>query len=185
MKKLALTQIILGILVVGSLVFWIGWVQTGYHDAFGADPDGNIRFRILGLLKPNPLMGVWAVIYFMLGLSVLGSGIAQFLKGRRSKTAEEDKLEVSNENRGVRLSMTQIVLGALIIGSLVWFTGWVEWDYHPITRLVEGVEVEIRPLPGWMVRMISWKVLSFILGLGITGTGIVQLVKARSNETGN
>ena len=99
MKKLAIAQIVLGILVVGSLVFWIGWVQTGYHDAFGVDPDGNIRFRILGLLKPNPLMGVWVVIYFMLGLSVFGCGIAQYFKARRSKTAEEDKLEFSNENR--------------------------------------------------------------------------------------
>ncbi len=179
MKKLAIAQIILGILVVGSLVFWIGWVQTGYHDAFGVDPDGNIRIRILGLVASRPLIGVWAVIYFMLGSSVLGLGIAQYFKARRSKIAEEDKLEVSNENRGVRLSMTQIVLGALIIGSLVWFIGWVEWNYHPVTRLIEGVKVEIRPLPGWMIRMISWKTASFMLGLMVIGCGIVQLVKER------
>ena len=85
MRKLAITQIVLGVLVVGSLVFWMGWVSTGYHDAFGVDPDGNIRIRILGLVAPRPLIWVWAGIYFMLGLSVLGCGIAQFLKAKGLK----------------------------------------------------------------------------------------------------
>ena len=85
----------------------------------------------------------------------------------------------------MKLAMTQIVLGVFIIGSLVWFIGWVEPHYGSFTKLIEDVEVEFHPLPGWMIRMISWKVVSFVLGLGITGTGIVQLVKARSNETSN
>ncbi len=103
MKKLAIAQIALGILVVGSLVFWMGWVQTGYHDAFGVDPDGNIRIRILGLVAPRPLIGVWAVIYFMLGLSVFGCGTAQLVKARHKTTGKGDKLESGDENRVVKV----------------------------------------------------------------------------------
>ncbi len=103
MTKLAITQIVLGILVVGSLVFWMVWVQTGYHDAFGVDPDGNIRIRILGLTKQNPLEPAWMVTYFMLGLSVLGSGIAQYFKARRKKTAKGDRLERGAESKVVEV----------------------------------------------------------------------------------
>ena len=103
MTKLAITQIILGMLVVGSLVFWMGWVQTGYHDAFGVDPDGNIRIRILGLTKQNPLEPVWIVVYFMLGLSVFGCGIGQLAKARHKTTGKGNKLENGDENRVVRV----------------------------------------------------------------------------------
>ena len=167
----------LGVLVVGSLVFWMGWVSPGYHDAFGVDPDGNIRIRILGLIAPRPLIGVWAGIYFMLGLSVLGSGIAQHLSARRQAVGR------GGQAWGIRFAITQIVLGVLTVGSLVWFIGWVEWDYGSVTRLIEGVEVEIRPLPGWVVRLISWKAASFGLGLGVIGLGIAQFVKARGVES--
>ena len=79
----------------------------------------------------------------------------------------------------MKLAVTQIVLGALIIGSLAWFIGWVEWDYGSVTRLIEGVNVEIRPWPGWTMRLISWKAVSFILGLLVLGFGITQFVKAK------
>ncbi len=85
----------------------------------------------------------------------------------------------------MKLAITQIVLGALIVSSLVWFIGWVEWDYGSLTILREGIEVEMLPLPGWMVRMISWKVVSFVLGLAVLGTGITQKVKAVRHETSN
>ena len=79
----------------------------------------------------------------------------------------------------MKLAITQIVLGVLIVGSLVWFIGWVEWDYGSFTKLIEDVEVEFHPLPGWIVRLISWKTASFVLGLSVFGLGIVQLAKAR------
>ncbi len=77
------------------------------------------------------------------------------------------------------LAITQSVLGVLIVGSLVWFIGWVEPDYGSVTRLIEGVEVEIRPLPGWIMRLISWKAASFVLGFSVLSLGIAQLVKAK------
>ncbi len=79
----------------------------------------------------------------------------------------------------MKLTITQIVLGVLIIGSLVWFIGWVEWDYGSFTILREGIEVQMLPLPGWIVRMISWKAVSFMLGLSVLGCGIAQFVKVK------
>ena len=79
----------------------------------------------------------------------------------------------------MRLAITQITLGVLIIGSLVWFIGWVEPDYGSFTILREGIEVEMLPLPGWIVRMISWKAASFVLGLSVLGCGIAQFVKVK------
>ena len=79
----------------------------------------------------------------------------------------------------MRLAIAQIVLGVLIVGSLVWFIGWVEWEYGSYTKLDKDVEVVIHPLPGWIIRMISWKVASFLLGLSVLGCGIAQFIKAR------
>ncbi len=79
----------------------------------------------------------------------------------------------------MKLAITQIVLSVLIVGSLVWFIGWVEWDYGSFTKLIRGIEVEFHPLPGWTMRLISWKVISFMLGLSVLGCGIAQFVKAR------
>ena len=79
----------------------------------------------------------------------------------------------------MKLAITQVILGILIVGSLVWFIGWVEPDYGSHTRLIGGAEVEFHPLPGWIVRLISWKAVSFVLGLSVLGCGIAQFVKAR------
>ena len=79
----------------------------------------------------------------------------------------------------MRLAIAQIVLGVLIVGSLVWFIGWVELDYGSYTKLYKDVEVVIHPLPGWLIQLISWKVASFLLGLSVLGLGIAQFVKAK------
>ena len=102
MKKLAIAQIILGIVVVGSLIYWGEWVSTGYHIHEGTGDDGTIR-RILGLTKQNPLELAWMVVYFMLGLSVFGCGIAQFVKARHKTTGKGDKLESGDENRVMKV----------------------------------------------------------------------------------
>ena len=41
------------------------------------------------------------------------------------------------------------------------------------------MEVEMHPLTEWVIRMISWKAASFVLGLSVLGLGIAQFVKAR------
>ena len=103
MKKLTFTQIILGMLVVGSLIYWMVWLSTGYYHSVGTDPDGNIILHVMGLPKPNPFMEVWAVVYLMLGLSVLGCGIAQYFKARRQSAGIGDKPESGDENTVVKV----------------------------------------------------------------------------------
>lgn len=167
-KKLAIAQIILGALVVGSLIYWMGWLSSGYHIREGIAPDGT-RVRTMPLLAPNPPLYAWQIVHPMLGLAVLGCGIAQFFK-----------------SMGRRLAIAQVVLGALLIASLVWFIGWVEWDYGPNTVFREHFgEIEMKNLPGWEIRLIIWKIASFIPGLSVVGTGIVQKVKAGRHETSN
>lgn len=102
MKKLAIAQIVLGILVVGSLFAWMVWLSTGYHRSVGTDPDGNIILGVLGLLKPNSLMDVWTVVYLVLGLSVLGCGIAQYVRVRRQAIGMGDELEGGDESGKVQ-----------------------------------------------------------------------------------
>lgn len=80
----------------------------------------------------------------------------------------------------MKLAIIQIVLGALIVGLLVWFIGWVEPDYGSYTRLIEGVEVKLLPVPGWIMGAIFWKTVSFLLGLAILSCGIVQYKRARA-----
>ena len=168
MKKLAIVQIILGALVVGSLIYWIGWISSGYHTREGIIPDGYI-VRELPLLAPNPALDVWSILYPALGLAVLGCGIAQYFG-----------------TGGKRLAVAQIVLGVLVISSLVWFIGWVEWDYGPCIRVMEPWgEIEMKHLPGWEMRLIIWKIACFILGVAVVGTGIVQKVKVGRHEAGN
>ena len=120
-----------------------------------------------------PLLEIWPFVYFSLGIVVFGFGIAQYLNARRQA------IGIGRQAWGIRFAITQIVLGVVIVGSLVWFIGWVELDYGSYTKLYKDVEVVIHPLPEWLIRLISWKVVSFVLGLAILGCGIAQYLKAR------
>ncbi len=160
MKKLAIAQIILGALIIGSVIYWLGWLSDGYHILEGTTPNGH-TIHTLPLLAPNPPMDVWTLLQPSLGLAVLGCGIAQLFR-------------IRNEN----LAIAQIVLGGFIISSLVWFTGWVEYDYGALTIVRDGYgEIEMHRLPEWIVRLTIWKTVSFILSLLVIGTGIVQLTR--------
>ena len=84
-----------------------------------------------------------------------------------------------------KLAIAQIVLGVLVVISLVWFIGWVEWEYGPYIYMTERYgEIEMKLLPNWEMRLTIWKV-SFIISAGVICTGIAQRVKAERNETGN
>ncbi len=85
-KKLAITQIILGALIIGSAVYWIGWLSDGYHILEGTTPDGE-TIRTFPLLAPNPPMYIWSLLQPSLGLAVLGCGIVQLFRTRSEKLA--------------------------------------------------------------------------------------------------
>jgi len=165
MKKLAIIQIILGILIVLSMIYWVSWLSNGYHVREGLTPDGTTIISN-SLIMQNRALDVWSMLYPALGLAILGCGTAQcFRPGSKY------------------LVIGQIVLGALVIAALIWFVGWVEWDYGPFMYMTEKYgEIEMKHLPGWEARLIIWKVISFLLGVGVVETAIVQQVKAGKRE---
>ena len=77
-------------------------MSTGYYESVGTTPDGNIIHE-LGLQKPNPLMDAWAIVYPLLGLSVLSCGIAQFVKARHKITGKAAELNSGNESSEVKV----------------------------------------------------------------------------------
>ena len=103
MTKLAIAQIVLGVLIVGSIFAWMVWISPDYHIREGIIPGSDTVIRSIGLIKPNPLLGAWAVVYLILGLSVFGCGIAQYFKARQQTISKGDKLESGDENRVVKV----------------------------------------------------------------------------------
>ena len=79
----------------------------------------------------------------------------------------------------MKLAILQVIAGILIIGLLVWFIGWVEPDNGSITRVFEGIEVELYPPTGWNALLLTWKVSSFILGVAVLSCGVIQYLRER------
>ncbi len=82
-KKLAIMQIIAGVLITAVSIFITRW---GYPLVFIVPmPEGSNLLRSVNI-NPGPTM-VFAifltVLTFLLGLAVLGVGIAQFIKARK------------------------------------------------------------------------------------------------------
>ena len=100
MKKLAIAQMVLGVLVVGSLIFWVGWVSTGYLYAEGTVPGTDIHVGVFGNPGRATLLDTWPLVYFAPGLAVIGCGIAQYFKARRQAAGKGDELE-SGDDSGV------------------------------------------------------------------------------------
>jgi hypothetical protein len=171
LKKLAIVQVALGVLIVGSLVFWSLVVLEGYLTVEATVPQGDVGvtvFRNPGYAGP---LEIWRFGYPLLGLLVAGFGIAQYVSARRRERTVQ-----GTENR---LAIVQIALGTLVVASLIWFIGWLEFDYGSSIIVHEGIEIELHHAPGWYIKMIFWKVVSFILGLAVITCGAVQLRKDR------
>ena len=104
MNKLAIAQIVVGILVVGSLIYWIGWLSTGYLYAEGTVPGTDIHVGVFS----NPgratlFCKTWPLLYFTQGLAVLGCGISQYFKARRQSAVKGNKPESGDENTVVKV----------------------------------------------------------------------------------
>ena len=167
MKKLAITQIVLGVLIIGSYFVFIMFVTPGYFRQEIIDAEGNVIGFVSGLHKPNVLLGIWTLVHPALGLAVFGCGIAQLIQARLRST-------------GTVLTIAQITLGALILFSLAVFIIWAEpnWQPMPIDLEFAGSQaVLIRHNPKWVMLLITWKVASFILGLSVAGCGATQSIK--------
>ena len=166
--RLAIAQIVLGILIFTSLFLFMEYVIPGYYYEVMIDSNGNVIGRVFGLHKPNVPLNVWLFTYPALGLAVFGCGVAQYLQARR-KTIN------------TVLTIIQVILGVLIVASLVVFIIWAEPHFEPYTRFIQDgtVEVVVQKDPNWIVLQVSWKAVGFLLGLSVLGCGIAQYLKAR------
>ena len=82
--KLAITQIILGVFILASLFGFAAWVEPGFtHIRIPSAEGGDVITDIFLNPGRNIPMVIWSAVYFVLGLSVLGCGIAQFVKEKR------------------------------------------------------------------------------------------------------
>jgi len=91
------------VLIVGSIFAWMVWISPGYHIREGIIPGSDTVIRSIGLIKPNPPLYFWAVVYPILGLSVFGCGIAQYFKAKQQTTHNEDALESGDESKAVKV----------------------------------------------------------------------------------
>jgi hypothetical protein len=84
--KLAIAQVVLGLLIIGSFFAFVNWVSNGYNVYEGTIAGSDIIVRVF--LNPGrvPLYQVWSLIYLGLGVVVTGCGIAQLIKSRREGT---------------------------------------------------------------------------------------------------
>ena len=86
MRKLAIAQIVLGVLIIGALVWFIGWVEYGYGSFIETveNPAGGGMVEVEMNHVPGWFvkMITWKAAGFMLGLSVLGCGLAQWFRAR-------------------------------------------------------------------------------------------------------
>jgi len=86
--KLAITQIVLGVFILASLFGFAAWVEPGFtHIQIPPTEDSNIVTEIFLNPGRNIPIVIWSAVYFVLGLSVLGCGIAQFVKVKGLKGA--------------------------------------------------------------------------------------------------
>ncbi len=162
--KLAVTQMVLGALIMMSIFLFVEYVIPGYYDEVMIDSNGNVIGHVLGgLHKPNVLLDIWSIIYPVLGLAVFGCGLAQYLQARRKTTT-------------IALTNIQIILGLLILASLVVFIFRVEPRFEPYTKFIENGtrEVIVQKDHNWVVLQISWKVVSLLLAISVLGCGIAQ-----------
>ena len=82
--KLAITQMALGILILASLFGFSAWVEPSFtHIQIPPTEGSNIVTKIFLNPGRNIPMRSWMVVYLVLGLSVLGCGIAQFVEVKR------------------------------------------------------------------------------------------------------
>jgi len=166
--KLAIVQLVQGVLTVASAVLFSAGVMPGYWCASGVvGPDRSIIVNVFGNPGRNTVMETWLWCYLALALAILVVGIA-FSIG-------------TGRNARLTLATAQTVLGAFVVAALVVYMVWLEPGWVPHTKFMENVgeEVVVRHDPGWVMLQLFWKAASLVVGLGVTGLGLMQWRRLR------
>ena len=83
MKKLAIAQMVLGLLIIGSLLAFVIWIEPGFYHVELLNKEGIPIGAVFFNPGRNIRMRAFETVYLVLGLSVLGCGIAQFVKSKK------------------------------------------------------------------------------------------------------
>ena len=83
MKRIAIAQVVLGVLIIGSFFAFMQGVYRGYNTLEGTFPGTDNVVRVLMNPGQATLIGAWQFVYLAVGLVVTGCGIALFIKTQR------------------------------------------------------------------------------------------------------
>ncbi len=156
--KLSITQIVLGALIVLAAIFIARWMifgATSLLDLTVLDENGVM---IADVFPEHEVLFTVARYSFPL---LLGLGLVVLVRGASWKRTENRK----------KLSITQIIAGVLVVAISVFILRW-------------GYALEfVVPIAGGPVLEMAYarnvNLLTAVLGLVVTGTGIAQFIKAR------
>jgi hypothetical protein len=176
--KYSLVSASLGALIFAVTYLFVAYIQRGYHSARWFDPVNNINMMEFGLQKFNPVTdAIFPGLCFLIGMALLSCGILHSVRiWREAKTGTRG---VGNPG----FSLMYISLGILFLMTLVWYLGWLEPHWESVIKRIapDGSQLIFYRDSVWTKWLISWKVISFLIGLAEIGLGIVQLRKARMN----
>jgi hypothetical protein len=164
--KTSIVQILSGALIIVLIMVFVQFILPGYHNDILLDKDGNIVGRVMGLQVRNISLEVWMASYAILGLAVCVCGVIQLTFVLRKKTSPG-------------LTIIQLSLGVLVIGSVIFFLIKAEPHYTLYARIMEnGLGISIwQKDPAWIFHQILWKEAAFIPGLLTAGCMIFDFLR--------
>lgn len=169
--KLAITQTVLGVLIVLAALYIVGWMIHGVPSLLRMPVPGEsgIMSYTDGIPKHEALFNTARYASGLIpvfGLVVLVAGTVQAVQTGKRRT---------------KLIVIQMISGALIATVSILIGGWGYPTQFTIP-MPEGSEVLkqvfINPGPV-LIRVHGLTFLSFLLGLAVLGVGIAQYWKAR------
>ncbi|MFH0768433.1 MAG: hypothetical protein V1932_02550 [Chloroflexota bacterium] len=174
--KLAITQIVLGLFISIATAFVIVLDPSTFHIRIRLPGNGNFQTIFNPDLK-EVVASCLTILLLLLGLAVLGFGIAQFVK--RAIGQRSESLIPELERKNMQLATIEIVLGLLTTISAFLVVVWgfpTSYSY----QLPGGENMLMFFTPGGdfvMAQRLS--ALVFLIGLAMLSCGIAQFLKAR------
>jgi hypothetical protein len=168
--KLVITQILLGALVVASSIFTAAW----YFPALIPPVPTETASEYTGEYVPAMttyyeehwlIIFGWIAVLILLGLAVLGCGIAQLQKQKAR----------SND---FRLAIAQTVLGVFIVAASFVTAAWYEPILLPTHILWPGGGLFWMWSTEYLLAFHGWNAALFLIGLAVFSFGIAQLTNA-------
>jgi len=175
--KLAITQIVLGMIISLATAFVIAWDPTTFHIRVRLPDSSNFQ-TIFNPDRLEMVAACLAVLVLLLGIIVLGFGIIQLV--RKVHTYYSGSQLPGLKKTDMKLALTQVVLGLLVTVSTVLVSAWgFPTSYFYELPDGHGGGVFFTPGPQFITAEII-SLLTFIPSLAVLICGTIQFFKARS-----